>query len=86
MSPKQITRLGLIVGVVSLIGLIPMIFLSATLGWLRWWPAVGLGLALLLFIAAYGKGAYLAAQRRADLVDMLNDCYTGTTGKSGEVR
>ena len=53
---------------------------------MAWWPALGLGLALLLFIAAYSKGAYLTAQRRADMVDMLNDCYSGTTEKSGEVR
>lgn len=86
MSPKQITRLGLIVAVVSLIGIIPMVFLGEALGWLAWWPALGFGLALLLFVAAYSKGAYLTAQRRADMVDMLNDCYSGTTEKSSGVR
>jgi len=78
MSPKKITRLGLIVGGLSLLG-VPLMLLIAQpeLGWLGWWPVLGLLLSLLLFIAAFLKGAYLAAQRRVELVDMLNDCYSG---------
>jgi hypothetical protein len=46
-------------------------------GMLSWWPALGLGLSLLLLIVSFLKGAYLSAQKRVDMVDMLNDCYTG---------
>ena len=76
-SPKQITKMGLIVGLISLLSLIPTIFLADTWGSLRWWPALGLGLAVILFILAFARGAYLTAQRRVELVDMLNDCYQG---------
>ena len=78
MSPKKITRLGLIVGGFSLLGG-PLMLLMAQpgSGWLGWWPILGLLLALLLFISAFLKGAYLAAQRRVEMVDMLNDCYSG---------
>ena len=82
MSPKQITKIGLIIGLPSLLGVIPMIISQPAWGLLTWWPAMGLGLALLLFAAAYSKGAYLSAQRRADMVDMLNDCYQGTIEKA----
>ena len=78
MSPKKMTRLGLIVGALSLIGgLLMLIIVRPEWGWLGWWPLLGLLLALLLFIAAFVKGAYLAAQRRVEMVDMLNDCYSG---------
>ena len=85
MSPKKITRLGLMVAFVSMIGIIPMIFLRPSLGLFGWWPAAGLALALVIFVAAYTKGAYLTAQRRADMVDMLNDCYSGTTEQREKV-
>ena len=78
MSPKKITRLGLIVGGLSLLGGPFMLLIAQPeWGWLGWWPVLGLLLSLLLFIAAFLKGAYLAAQRRVELVDMLNDCYSG---------
>ena len=77
MSPKKLTRLGLIVGGVSLLGGPLMLLVQPEWGWLSWWPVLGLLLALLLFIAAFLKGAYLAAQRRVEMVDMLNDCYSG---------
>lgn len=78
MSPKKMTRLGLIVGGFSLIGgLMMLVIARPEWGWLGWWPLLGLLLALLLFIAAFVKGAYLAAQRRVEMVDMLNDCYSG---------
>ena len=78
MSPKQMTRLGLIIGAISVVGIVPMVWLRPDVGLLTWWPALGLGLAMLLFVAAYLKGAYLVAQRRAEMVDMLNHCYNGT--------
>ena len=84
-APKQITRLGLIVGLISLIGIIPTLFLSDTLDNLRWWPAVGLGLAAIFFSTALVRGAYLSVQRRVEMVDMLNDCYQGNE-QSDEVR
>ena len=44
-----------------------------------WWPVVGLGTSFLLLVVAFLYGAYLTAQRRAEMVDMLNDCYSGST-------
>ena len=77
MSPRKLTRLGLIIGGVSLLGGPLMLLAQPEWGWLSWWPVLGLLLALLLFVAAFLKGAYLAAQRRVEMVDMLNDCYSG---------
>ena len=76
-SPKQITRLAVIIGGISLLGIIPMVGLRPAWGLLSWWPALGLGLALLLLVVAYAKGVYLAGQQRAAMVDKLNDCYRG---------
>lgn len=77
MSPKKITRLALIVGGISIIGLFGMAVLRPAWGWLNWWPAMGLALSVLLFILSFLRGAYLTAQRRAEMVDKLNDCYQG---------
>jgi hypothetical protein len=55
-----------------------------TWGWLNWWPAIGLGLAVLLLIISFLRGAYLTAQKRVELVDKLNDCYTGVPASSDE--
>lgn len=81
MSPKKITRLALIIGVISLIGLLGMVVLRPQWGWLNWWPALGLALSVLLFITSFLRGAYLTAQRRVEMVDMLNDCYQGVREK-----
>ena len=83
MSPKQITRLGLIIGTISLIGAGPMLIFRPDFGLLTWWPGLGLVLAIGLFVVSFTRGAYLAAQRRVELVDMLNDCYQGNA-KQGE--
>ncbi len=78
MSPKQMTQLGLIIGAVSIIGILPTILLSGfDLGIFVWWPAWGVIAALGLFVAAYLRGAYLSAQHRVEMVDLLNDCYNG---------
>ena len=77
LSPKKITRLGGIIGLVSVVGIIPTLFLPMDLGLINWWPVFGLSLAVLFFVVAYTRGAYLTAQRRAEMVDMLNDCYQG---------
>jgi CDP-diglyceride synthetase len=86
MSPKKFTQLGLIIGVISIVGLGVMVIVRPGWGWLGWWPVLGLGIALLCFITAFGWGAYLSAQKRAALVDKLNDCYTGVPAadKSGD--
>jgi hypothetical protein len=76
-SPKQITRLAVIIGSISLLGIIPMVWLHSAWGLLSWWPALGLPLALLLLVVAYAKGAYLAGQQQVAMVDKLNDCYRG---------
>jgi hypothetical protein len=77
MSPKRITQSALSVGGVSLIGFPLMWFVRPDLGWLNLWPLLGLGLAMLLIVVAYLRGAYLVAQKRVHMVDMLNDCYQG---------
>ena len=72
-SPKQITRLALIIGGTSILGIIPMVLLRPNWGAFSWWPVMGLGLALLLLIVAYTRGAYLTAQHQAAMVDKLNE-------------
>ena len=84
MSPKKITRLGLIVATVSVVGMIVMALVGPEWGWLNVWPAIGFGLAVLLLIVSFLRGAYLTAQRRVEMVDKLNDCYTGVPASSDE--
>jgi hypothetical protein len=86
MSPKKITQMALIVGGISILGIVVMVVIRPDWGWLTWWPALGLGLTVLLLIVSFLRGAYLMAQKRVEMVDMLNDCYTGvpaetTTGR-----
>ncbi|MBN1217971.1 MAG: hypothetical protein JXM69_03495 [Anaerolineae bacterium] len=80
-SPKRITQVALIVAVICILASGPMLVLRPNWGILSWWPLIGLGLAVLLLLVAYLRGAYLAAQRRANMVDMLNDCYRGVTSE-----
>lgn len=75
MSPKKITRLALIVGGISLLTLLVM----AVTGSFTWWPIASLALALLLLVISFLRGAYLTAQQRVNMVDMLNDCYHGNS-------
>ncbi len=77
MSPKRITQTAMVVGGLSIVGTPLMLLTSPAWGWLTWWPAFGLLLAMLLIVTAFLYGAYLTAQKRADMVDMLNDCYQG---------
>ena len=77
MSPKQITRLAVNVAGISLVGGVVMLIFRPEWGWLSWWPALGLALALLLLLVSFLRGAYLSTQRRAAMVDKLNDCYSG---------
>ena len=84
MSPKKITRLALVVGGISLVGMIAMAFTRPEWGWLNGWPVMGLGLAVLLLFVSFLRGAYLTAQKRVKIVDMLNDCYSGVPASSEE--
>ena len=84
MSPKKITRLGLIVATVSIVGMIVVALVGPEWGWLNSWPTIGFGLAVLLLIVSFLRGAYLTAQRRVEMVDKLNDCYTGVPASSDE--
>ena len=79
MSPKQTTKLAFIVGGISILGVIIMLVIQPEWGALTWWPAMGLGLSLLLLVISFLKGAYMSAQKRVALADMLNDCYSGNT-------
>ncbi len=84
MSPKQITRTAMILASISIVGMLLMLVMRPDWGLVNWAPALGLGLAILLLILSYLRGAYLTAQRRVAMVDKLNDCYTGVadTGDS----
>ena len=77
MSPKQITKLAFAVGTVSILGGIIMAVIQPEWGVLSWWPVMGVGLSLLLLVTSFLKGAYMTAQKRVALADMLNDCYSG---------
>ncbi len=84
MSPKKITRMALIVGGISILGMVVMAIAQPQWSWLTWWPALGLGLTVLLLIVSFLRGAYLTAQKRVEMVDRLNDCYTGVPAKNDE--
>ncbi len=86
MSPKKITRFALILAAVSLVGIVPMLVLRPGWGVLDWWPVLGLGLALLGLGLAFLRGAYLAAQKRVYMADLLNDCYAGVPENQGAAR
>lgn len=77
MSPKKYSNLALILASISVLGIIARILMPSTWGLLGWWPAIGLGLSLLLVVVALAKGASLATQKRMDMVDVLNDCHAG---------
>ena len=84
MSPKKITRLALIVAAISVVGIVAMGVIRPAWGLLNWWPAWGLGLAVALLIISFLRGAYLTAQKRVEMVDLLNDCYTGVPAGADE--
>jgi hypothetical protein len=77
MSPKRITNLALIVAGISVLGIIAMLLSRPGWGLLNWWPAASLGFSLLLIMIALVRGASMAAQRRIDMVDVMNDCNAG---------
>lgn len=77
--------MALIVGGISILGIIPMALLRPDWGAFSWWPVMGLGLALLLLVIAYARGAYLAAQHQAAMVDKLNDCYMGVSAAEEDI-
>ena len=79
MSPKNISRTAMAIGVISLIGLLLMAIWQPGWGVWTWWPVLGLATSFLLLLLAFLYGAYLTAQRRAEMVDRLNDCYSGNT-------
>ncbi|MBI1879563.1 MAG: hypothetical protein HYR94_15310 [Chloroflexi bacterium] len=84
MSPKKITRLALIVAAISVVGIVAMAIVRPVWGPLNWWPAIGLGLAVLLLMVSFLWGAYLTAQKQVEMMDKLNDCYTGVPASSDE--
>ena len=82
MSPKNITRTATAIGFISLMGILLMVIWQPGWGIWAWWPVIGLALSFLLLVWAFLYGAYLTAQRRAEMVDRLNDCYAGNTQAS----
>ena len=83
MSPKKITKIAAILGGISLVGVPLMAVVQPNRGLWAWWPAMGLALAFLLLMISFAWGAYLSAQKRVEMVDLLNDCYTGNA-QAGE--
>ena len=79
MSPKKITQLANVIAGISILGMIVMAVTQPGWGIWNWWPAMGLGISLLLLVTSFLKGAYLTAQKRVEMVDKLNDCYAGNT-------
>jgi hypothetical protein len=77
MSPKKITGLALVIGGISILAVLPMVLLGPDWGLMTWWPAMGLGLAGLLLVISFFRGAYLSTQRQVAMVDKLNDCHAG---------
>ena len=77
MSPKRITNLALVVAGISVLGIIAVLLSRPGWGLLSWWPVAGLGFSMLLMVIALVKGASMAAQRRVDMVDVMNDCNAG---------
>jgi hypothetical protein len=54
-----------------------MLLLRPAWGLFIWWPFAFVGLSLLLMIIALAKGATMAAQRRIEMLDAMNDCNAG---------
>lgn len=79
MSPKQITKLAFTVGGISILGMVIIVVIQPEWGVLSWWPVIGVGLSLLLLVTSFLKGAYMSAQKRVAMTDMLNDCYSGNS-------
>ena len=77
MSPKKLSNLAIMLAGISILGIIAVVFLRPTYGLLNWSPLAGLGLSLLLMVVAPLKGASMAAQRRVDMIDVMNDCNAG---------
>ena len=59
------------------------LLVMAVTGSFTWWPIASLALALLLLVISFLRGAYLTAQQRVNMVDMLNDCYHGNSEAGG---
>jgi hypothetical protein len=73
MSPKNITKAAILVGVVSILALA----VSLAGGGSIWWAVAGFGMSFGLIVVSFLRGAYLAAQHRAHRVDLMNECYYG---------
>jgi hypothetical protein len=78
MSPRKISNLAFIVAAISILGIIITVFVRPGWGLLDWWPAAGLALSFLMMIAAFIKGALMAAQKQMDIVEVMNDCNAGS--------
>ena len=77
MSPRKLTRLAILVGVVSIISAMVMWLGQPTIGWLIWWPGFGLLISLSLITAAFLKGFMHTIESRVAMNDAMNRCYVG---------
>ena len=76
-SPKKFSNLAVILAGISILGIIAMVFFRPAWGLVNWWSLAGLGLSLSLIVIALARGASMAAQRRMDMIDTMNDCNAG---------
>ena len=81
MSPKKLSNLAIILAGISILGIIAIVFFRPAWGLFNWWPLAGLVLSLSLIVIALVKGASMAAQRRIDMIDTMNDCNAGILGR-----
>jgi hypothetical protein len=72
-----LTRLAILIGVVSLISGVVMWLGQLANGWIMWWPGVGLLLSLGLIGAAFLKGFRQTVEARVAMNDAMNRCYVG---------
>jgi len=77
LSPRRLSNLAIILAGISILGIMAMILLRPAWGLFIWWPFAFVGLSLLLMVIALVKGASMAAHRRIDMLDAMNDCNAG---------
>ena len=70
----------MIIAGLSIVGMVVMAVTQPAWGLWNWWPAMGLGISLLLLVISFLRGAYLTAQRRVEMVDKLNVIYSSNQG------
>jgi uncharacterized membrane protein len=77
LSPRRLSNLAMILAGISILGIMAMLLLRPAWGLFIWWPVAFVGLSLLFMVIALANGATMAAQRRIEMLDAMNDCNAG---------